>query len=94
MADPEHPEDLAIERDRFVDVLSQSPGAEERRQPAPTVRAEPAARRPFEEWAASKAHEPWKIAAAKAMRSWAIGHEMTEGEFDEAVSDATTHVMR
>lgn len=32
----------------------------------------------------------WKFAAAKTLRRWPIGKEVTEAEFDEAVQSATT----
>jgi hypothetical protein len=38
------------------------------------------------------AHNPefWKFAAAKAMHGWVIGAELTEAEFDDAITAATT----
>lgn len=35
----------------------------------------------------------WKYAAAKAMRGWVIGFEVTEEEFDAAVNDAAGVVI-
>jgi hypothetical protein len=45
-------------------------------------------RRTFEAWAAEKKTAAWQAAAARAMRAWAIGREVTEAEFDEAVRAA------
>jgi hypothetical protein len=45
-------------------------------------------RRPFEAWAAEKKPAPWQAAAARAMRGWAIGREITESEFDDAITAA------
>jgi hypothetical protein len=45
-------------------------------------------RQPFETWVATKKPEPWRAAAARAMRGWAIGREVTEAEFDEALKAA------
>ena len=46
------------------------------------------ARQPFEAWVAAKQPEAWRAAAARAMRAWAIGREVTEAEFDQALADA------
>lgn len=51
-------------------------------------------RRAFEEWGAAKKVEAWKVNAAKHLRVWAIGFEVTESEFDQAIYDACNHVMR
>lgn len=48
----------------------------------------PAARRPFEAWAADKKPAAWQAAAARAMRGWAIGREVTEQEFDDSIQAA------
>lgn len=48
----------------------------------------------FEEWSALKHVAEWKSRAAKAMRSWPIGAEVTEAEFDQAIYDACNHVIR
>jgi hypothetical protein len=46
------------------------------------------ARRPFEAWVLAKKPEAWRAAAARAMRGWAIGFEVTETQFDEAMTAA------
>lgn len=48
----------------------------------------------FEAWAKAKQVDAWKVRAAAAMKQWPLGQEMTEADFDQAVSDATTHVIR
>ncbi len=45
-------------------------------------------RRPFEAWVEAKRPELWRAAAARAMRGWAIGREVTEVEFDESLKAA------
>jgi hypothetical protein len=45
-------------------------------------------RKPFEIWAAEKKPAPWQANAARAMRGWAIGREITEAEFDDAIQAA------
>ena len=48
----------------------------------------------FEEWSALKHVDEWKVRAAKALRGWPIGAEVSETEFNQAVYDACNHVMR
>lgn len=50
--------------------------------------------RAFEDWAFAKKLEPWKVRAAKEMHRWPLGQEMSEADFDKAITDATTHVCR
>jgi hypothetical protein len=50
-------------------------------------------RRPFEAWVAEKKPAPWQSNAARAMRGWAIGREVTEAEFDDAVKAAGAVVL-
>lgn len=45
-------------------------------------------RKTFETWAAEKRPAAWLTAAARAMRGWAIGREVTEAEFDDAIHAA------
>lgn len=45
-------------------------------------------RKPYEEHAAEKQTAPWLVAAASSMRGWAVGREVTEAEFDKAISAA------
>lgn len=45
-------------------------------------------RKPFEQWASEKKTPAWLAAAARAMRGWAIGREVTEEDFDAALTDA------
>lgn len=52
---------------------------------APTSSVE---RRPIEGWAKAKQPELWRYRAAKALRDWPIGAEVTEAEFDEALKAA------
>lgn len=47
-----------------------------------------APRRAIEAWAEEKRAEAWRLAAARAMRGWAIGRELTEQEFDAAMKAA------
>jgi hypothetical protein len=61
------------------DVLPPLPVPEE---PAPPPR------RAFETWVDEKKPAAWLAAAARAMRGWAIGREVTETEFDTALADA------
>jgi hypothetical protein len=55
--------------------------------------APPAARRPFETWATEKQPAPWQAAAARTMRGWVIGREVTEAEFDDAIKAAGSIVL-
>jgi uncharacterized membrane protein AbrB (regulator of aidB expression) len=50
----------------------------------------PDPRQPFEKWAEAKKPAAWLVAAARAMRGWAIGREVTEAEFDDAIHAAGT----
>lgn len=45
-------------------------------------------RKPIEGWAQEKGTAAWLFAAAKALRAWAVGQEVSEQDFDEAVADA------
>jgi hypothetical protein len=56
--------------------------------------APPPARRPFEEWVAEKKPAAWLAAAARAMQGWAIGQEITEAQFTDALRDAGAIEMR
>lgn len=49
-----------------------------------------AERRPFEAWVEEKRPAAWLAAAARAMRGWPIGREVTEAEFDAAITAAGT----
>jgi hypothetical protein len=51
-------------------------------------------RRPFETWVAEKKPAAWLAAAARAMQGWAIGREVTEPEFDDALKAAGSAEMR
>jgi hypothetical protein len=52
------------------------------------IKAMKTSRQPFETWADAKKPAVWLIAAARAMRGWAIGREVTEAEFDDAIQAA------
>lgn len=44
-----------------------------------------------EEWAKEKGHtgvDAWNFAAAKAYKTWPVGFEVTEEEYDNAVTEA------
>jgi hypothetical protein len=56
--------------------------------------AAPAQRRTVEEWARAKSAEPWQYAAARAMRRWPIGFEMTEADFEAALHEAAHIPLR
>lgn len=56
--------------------------------------AEAPLRRAFEAWAADRKTDAWKVNAAKHLRGWPIGAEVTEDEFNQAVYDACNHVIR
>jgi hypothetical protein len=58
------------------------------RDPVATPERRPPERRAFEAWVEAKRPEAWRSAAARAMRGWAIGREVTEAEFDEALEAA------
>jgi hypothetical protein len=45
-------------------------------------------RKPFETWVEAKKPPAWLAAAARAMRGWPIGREVTEQEFDDALEAA------
>ncbi len=63
--------------------------------PAPVpVAPQPWTRRPFEEWVKEKQPAAWLAAAARTMRGWAIGREVTEQEFNEAIRAASAVEMR
>ena len=51
-------------------------------------------RRPYEEWAAQKGTPSWLLAAARVKAGWALGQEVTEREYDQAVNAATKEVIR
>lgn len=42
--------------------------------------------KPVEAWRDEKRIESWLFAAAAAGRRWAIGQEITEAEFDQAIA--------
>lgn len=50
-------------------------------------------KRTFEAFAEEKKPAAWKAAAARAMRGWPIGFEVTEAEFEKALEDAGEIVL-
>lgn len=44
---------------------------------------------PFEAWAHAKSTAPWLVAAARALRGWPAGREVSELQFDEACAEAS-----
>lgn len=42
----------------------------------------------YEQWTEAKSPPRWLAAAARALRGWAVGKEVTEAEFDSAVQAA------
>jgi hypothetical protein len=51
-------------------------------------------RRPHEEWAAQKGTPAWLLAATRVKAGWALGQEVTEKEYDQAVDAALKEVIR
>ena len=47
----------------------------------------------FEQWAAEKQSDVHMLAAARAMGRWAEGKELSEAEYDEALTKAATGSM-
>lgn len=60
----------------------------------PTASTSPDEKLAFEEWGRRKNIEDWKVNAAKHLRGWPMGFEVTEAAFDQAVGDALGHVIR
>jgi hypothetical protein len=58
------------------------------------TQAQEEVRRPHEEWAAQKGTPAWLLAATRAKVGWALGQEVTEGEYDRAVEAALKEVIR
>ena len=57
--------------------------------PTETSVSAPAAKpQPYEQWAEQKHTAPWWVAGAAMHAGWAIGREVTEAEYDAAVSAA------
>jgi hypothetical protein len=48
----------------------------------------------YDSWAAKKKTDAWKVGAARAMRAWPLGKEVTESEYDQAVYDACNSPIR
>lgn len=58
--------------------------------PAPPPPLAERLRLPVEDWGEQKGTPDWAFAAARAMHRWARGRELTETEYDAAVTAATT----
>jgi hypothetical protein len=58
------------------------------------VQGQEETRRPHEEWAAQKGTPAWLLAAIRVKAGWALGQEVTEREYDQAVEAALKEVIR
>lgn len=82
-------------RNPSTDVTTPAPQGEISPAPAPAVDAPapvpvppPVVRLSVEDWEAKKQPAPHALAAARVLQNWAEGRQVTEAEFDDALSSA------
>lgn len=56
--------------------------------------AEDQSSKPYSDWAREKSTPPWKLEAARVGNNWPEGREMSEAEFDKAISRVETEEIR